>query len=138
MIPNTCTAWHNRVAQPVPCHRIRRTGGGGTPHFITRNAGGRGRPSLDACAPISPTWHTFLVRPGPPSIIERSADGRRVLDPRKLRLVWRIADMRERGMSLRKIADELNRRGVPSVNGGRWWPRTIALALRAAEEVGRR
>ncbi len=61
-----------------------------------------------------------------------------MLDPRKLRLVWRIADMRERGMSLRKIADELNRRGVPSVNGGRWWPRTIALALRAAEEVGRR
>jgi site-specific DNA recombinase len=31
----------------------------------------------------------------------------------------------------RSLADELNRRGVPTAKGGKWWPKTIRSALMA-------
>ena len=31
----------------------------------------------------------------------------------------------------RSLADELNRRGVPTAKGGRWWPKTVRAALMA-------
>jgi DNA invertase Pin-like site-specific DNA recombinase len=33
--------------------------------------------------------------------------------------------------SHRSLADELNRRAVPTAKGGKWWPKTVATALKA-------
>jgi site-specific DNA recombinase len=33
--------------------------------------------------------------------------------------------------SHRTLADELNARGVPTAKGGRWWPKTVASAIKA-------
>lgn len=46
---------------------------------------------------------------------------------------YRIAAERASGASLAAIADGLNAAGVPTVHGGRrWWPSTVAAALRVA------
>ncbi len=33
--------------------------------------------------------------------------------------------------SLRALADELNRRNIPTAAGGKWWPRTVRVALQS-------
>ena len=48
-------------------------------------------------------------------------------------LVERIAGDRERGASLRSIADALTREGVPTVHGGvRWYASTVREVLRSS------
>ena len=37
--------------------------------------------------------------------------------------------MREEGVSLRKIADALNREDIPAKNGGRWYASTLRYIL---------
>lgn len=57
--------------------------------------------------------------------------GRPVLLPVKVRR--RIVNLRARGWSLPRIAEALNREGVPCAQGGRqWWPATVAAVLRSA------
>lgn len=36
------------------------------------------------------------------------------------------------GFTHRTLADELNRRGVPTAKGGQWWPKTVRTALLTA------
>ncbi len=43
--------------------------------------------------------------------------------------VLKIHEMREQGMSLRKIADFLTSEGVPTKNGGRWHAKTVSQIL---------
>jgi site-specific DNA recombinase len=71
-------------------------------------------------------------RLGAPSMLERvdSETGERRMDPGKVELVRRVQQMAaETGLSLRRLAERLNREGVPSVKGGRWHVRTVRLAL---------
>jgi DNA invertase Pin-like site-specific DNA recombinase len=44
-------------------------------------------------------------------------------------LLGRIRAERERGSSLRAIADRLNAEGVPTAQDGRWWPSTVKYVL---------
>ena len=37
------------------------------------------------------------------------------------------------GHTLQEIADILTEEGVPTVNGGRWWPSNVAAAIKSAE-----
>jgi len=49
-------------------------------------------------------------------------------------VVRRIVRARSRGMTLRAIADMLNRDGVPTGQGGaKWWPETVRGVLRSVE-----
>jgi hypothetical protein len=58
---------------------------------------------------------------------ERVAVGPRLVDATALRR--RIADMRERGMTLQAIADTLNAEGVPTLRGGsEWRPSSVQAA----------
>jgi DNA invertase Pin-like site-specific DNA recombinase len=50
----------------------------------------------------------------------------RVIPRRTLAL---IAELRRSGLTLERIADDLNARGVPSGHGGRWHPTTIRRLL---------
>jgi hypothetical protein len=52
------------------------------------------------------------------------------LDPRKLELVQLVQRMRtETGLPVRKLADEPNRQGIPSVLGASWHPTSVQKAL---------
>lgn len=68
---------------------------------------------------------------GAPSMLESTdAEGARILDPTKVELVRQVQTVAaETGLSLRELAAELDRRGVRSVKGGKWHPRTLRLAL---------
>lgn len=44
-------------------------------------------------------------------------------------LVERIAQLRDRGLSIRAIADKLNADGVPGLRGGKWWTKNVRSAL---------
>ena len=51
----------------------------------------------------------------------------------------RIADMRERGMTLQAIADRLNAEGVPTLRGGaKWRPSSVQRATGYLRPSGRR
>lgn len=41
-----------------------------------------------------------------------------------------LTDLRAKGLSIRKIADELNERGIRGPQGGRWHPRNTYLAVK--------
>lgn len=56
-----------------------------------------------------------------------------VTDPKEQEVVLRIVRLRRRGRSLAAIAKALNRSGVPSKAGGKWFPATVARVLKAAE-----
>jgi DNA invertase Pin-like site-specific DNA recombinase len=58
-----------------------------------------------------------------------AADGRHLeADPREREALATIRRLRESGLSIRRIADELNRAGVPA-RGKRWHPTTVARVL---------
>ncbi len=46
----------------------------------------------------------------------------------------RIAFLRMKGMSLPKIADQLNAENYRTVNGGQWYPSTVQMYCRVAAE----
>lgn len=52
-----------------------------------------------------------------------------VIDETEQEVLRRIRQMREEGVSLRKIADALNRGGVPAKNGGRWYASTVRYIM---------
>ena len=56
-----------------------------------------------------------------------------VPEPNEQRTVARIVALRRRGRSLAAIAKVLNRSGVPSKAGGKFFPATVARVLKAAE-----
>lgn len=67
---------------------------------------------------------------GAPSMIESTdEDGRRVVDLGKVELVRRVHEVAQETGSMREIAKRLNERGIPSVRGAKWHPRTVKLAL---------
>jgi DNA invertase Pin-like site-specific DNA recombinase len=71
----------------------------------------------------------------------RRANGVRLGRPPTLpqSVVRRIQRQRARGQSLRKIADELNRSGTPTAQGGaRWYPATVSYTLKRANTWSRR
>jgi Recombinase len=60
----------------------------------------------------------------------RGPRGRPGLGAHSPELVARIAELRERGLTLRAIADELNADGVPTPRGGAAWrPSSVQAAL---------
>jgi len=44
-------------------------------------------------------------------------------------VIARVRRERARGLTLRQIADGLNGDGVPTAQGGQWWPGTVRLLL---------
>jgi DNA invertase Pin-like site-specific DNA recombinase len=48
----------------------------------------------------------------------------------------RIDRLRRRGHSYQRIADALNRSGVPAKRGSRWWPMTVRGVMLTAPSVG--
>lgn len=44
-------------------------------------------------------------------------------------VVSRIHQLKEQGLSLRAIAEQLNQEGIPSARGGKWWVKTVRSAL---------
>ena len=54
-----------------------------------------------------------------------------VADGDESQTIAHIRDLREQGLSIRKIADHLNQTGVPS-RGSKWHPTTVSRILRAA------
>lgn len=63
-----------------------------------------------------------------------AASGKRLGRPRLLptETLDRVVALREDGYSLRAIADELNRTGTPTAQGGWWHPSTVSRTLRSA------
>ena len=53
-----------------------------------------------------------------------------IIDEAEQGVLRRIRQMREEGVSLRKIADALNQGGVPAKNGGRWYASTVRYILK--------
>lgn len=70
--------------------------------------------------------------------LARFVDGRKVdggvhaVVDAEIAVVERICAMRRRGMTLRAVADELNREGVPTRRGGRWAAETVRKVDRRA------
>lgn len=62
------------------------------------------------------------------------ASGARLGRPRSLpdETLRKVVRLRERGLSLRAIADRLNADAVPTAQGGRWVHTTVARVLRSA------
>jgi DNA invertase Pin-like site-specific DNA recombinase len=70
------------------------------------------------------------------ALAQKKAAGVRLGRPRSLPapVVARVAEARARGLTLRAIADELNRDGVPTAHGGtQWWAETVRGVLRSVE-----
>jgi DNA invertase Pin-like site-specific DNA recombinase len=55
--------------------------------------------------------------------------GRPVTMPAETRA--QVAELRERGLTLQQVADQLTADGVPTARGGRWYPSTVAGVLRS-------
>lgn len=74
------------------------------------------------------------TRLGAPGMVESTdADGKRYVDPAKVAIVRIVQKLHaDTGQSLRALAATLNDRGIASVKGGKWHPRTVAIALRTA------
>ena len=61
------------------------------------------------------------------------ADGKRFVDPAKVAVVRHVQNLHAAtAASLRDLAARLNAEGFASVKGGKWHPRTVAIALRTA------
>ncbi len=75
--------------------------------------------------------HERGVKLGAPSMIERTDDeGNRVRDERMMQVVRAIKELyASERYSLRSLADKLNAEGVPTKEGGKWWPTTLRTAL---------
>jgi DNA invertase Pin-like site-specific DNA recombinase len=66
------------------------------------------------------------------ALAQKRAQGVRLGMPRQLpdKMRKRIKRRRDAGLTLQQIADELNRAGIPTAQGGtRWWPSTIRAVL---------
>jgi DNA invertase Pin-like site-specific DNA recombinase len=66
----------------------------------------------------------------------KKAQGVRLGRPRKLseQVIDRVIRKRAAGHTLAAIADQLNREGVPTAQGGkRWYPSTVRAVLRSSE-----
>lgn len=57
-----------------------------------------------------------------------------VSDPKEQEIVLRIVRLRRRGRSLESISMTLNRAGVPTKSGGRWFAMSVKRVLRTASE----
>jgi DNA invertase Pin-like site-specific DNA recombinase len=68
----------------------------------------------------------------------RRDGGALIAEPTQQRVVRRIQRLRESGHSYRRIADALNRSGVPASSGGVWWAMTVRGVERTAPHVGTR
>jgi len=67
-------------------------------------------------------------------------DGRPAKDEERYPGLVALVELKERGLSLQAIADELNARGVPTKKGGPWMKQTVAKTYeryREAVEAGR-
>lgn len=64
-------------------------------------------------------------------------DGALVPDSKEARVVAEFFRMYREGMSLRQIAEVMNRRNLPTSRGGRWWASTIRHILRNPIYIGR-
>jgi DNA invertase Pin-like site-specific DNA recombinase len=53
----------------------------------------------------------------------------------ELETACEIAAMRSEGLTLRAIADDLNRSGIPAPNGGLWFAQTVSRACQRAEAL---
>jgi len=58
-----------------------------------------------------------------------SDDGYLVADPLEQEVISLIKELRYQGMSLRRIAAELNGRGLKSKRGGKWYPQSVSNIL---------
>lgn len=56
-------------------------------------------------------------------------------DAEELRTLERMCELRSRGLSYERIAERLNESGVPTKNGGRWWPQTVRRILVRVNET---
>jgi hypothetical protein len=56
-----------------------------------------------------------------------------VPDPEEQRVVLKMIEMRDAGLSLRAIAADLNATGVPAKRGGAWYPQTVSRVLRSTD-----
>jgi DNA invertase Pin-like site-specific DNA recombinase len=66
----------------------------------------------------------------------KKAEGVKLGRPRSLpsEVVGRIWRMHRRGQSLRRIADRLNRDGIPTGHGGvRWYPSSVSAVIRSVQ-----
>lgn len=59
----------------------------------------------------------------------RPADGELEPDPAEQTALTIMRALRADGAGYKKIADAMNRRGVPAKMGGRWWAQTVSDAL---------
>ncbi len=57
-----------------------------------------------------------------------------VSDPKEQEVVFRIVRLRRRGRSLEAISKTLNKAGVPTKSGGRWFAMSVKRVLRTAGE----
>lgn len=55
--------------------------------------------------------------------------GRLVPDATEAKIITEIIALRTAGKPLAKIADEMNRRGIPGKRGGRWHPSTVKYLI---------
>jgi DNA invertase Pin-like site-specific DNA recombinase len=69
---------------------------------------------------------------GSPPLGTRSKDGTLIEEPDEAATVALIRELHAQGLSLRAIADELERQGRKTKRGGTWWPSTVAKVLRRA------
>jgi DNA invertase Pin-like site-specific DNA recombinase len=72
------------------------------------------------------------------ALAQKRAQGVRLGRPRQLpeKVRRRIKRRHMAGQTLTRIADELNRDGVPTAHGGaRWWPATVRAVLLADEAL---
>lgn len=73
------------------------------------------------------------------ALAQVKASGKRLGRPRQLPddVVARISHNRDEGMTLRAIADNLNRDGVATSHGGQqWWAATVRSVLQSVELDG--
>ena len=66
---------------------------------------------------------------GSPAFGQRSAEGELVTDEREAAVTARIRELRAAGMSLERIAAQLNEEGAVSKRGGAWYAQTVARVL---------
>ena len=52
-------------------------------------------------------------------------------NPNEVEVIKKMVILRKRGKSYQKIACHLNAKGIPSKNGGKWYPKTVMGVLKA-------
>lgn len=66
---------------------------------------------------------------GEPPLGYRAKEGHLEVDPTQAQIVAKIFAMREAGATLEGIAAELNKEGVPTKRGGKWYAATVRYIL---------